>query len=160
MPFLAFPTSDPTPGPPFLSSLAVVIIWDLYCTYPGCVCVGWGQPLCTALPGPLPTTIPSPPIRVGRCSSYLFYFVFSFSLPTPPHPQPTLSPTTAPSTPSPISFFSGVCGETEKSCLINGDCSFTAVLTFLVSDLPEDQHGDRNCFLRKLTAWEKFCILV
>lgn len=151
MPFLAFPTSDPTPGPPFLfCSLAVVIIWDLYCTYPGCVCVGWGQPLCTALPGPLPTTILSPLIRVGRCSSYLFYFVFSFSLPTPPHPQPTLFPHHCPfsSTPSPISFFSGVCGETEKSCLINGDCSFIAVLTFLVSDLREDQHGDRNCFLR------------
>lgn len=46
---------------PFLFSLAVVIIWGLYCTYPGCVCVGWGRPLCTELPGPLPPRLSSPP---------------------------------------------------------------------------------------------------
>lgn len=75
----------------------------------------------------------------------------------PPHPTPLPaysipSHCTFFSTPSPISFFSGVCGETEKSCLINGDCSFIAVLTFLGWDLQEDQQGDELLFERKLTA--------
>lgn len=115
-----------------------------------------GNPSVQSFLAPSPPCFPPPAttLRVGRCSSYLFYFVFTFSLPTLPHSQPTLSPATVPffSTPSPISFFSGVCGETEKSCLINGDCSFIAVLTFLGWDLQEDQQGDELLFERKLTA--------
>lgn len=71
------------------------------------VCV-WGlgaTPLYRASwPPPLHASLSPTPLRVGRCSSYLFYFVFSFSLPTPPHSQPSLSPLTVPFSPLPAPF--------------------------------------------------------
>lgn len=76
-------------------------------------------------------------------------FILFSRFPFLPNPNPSLLyPYHCPffSTPSPISFFSGVCGETEKPCLINGDCSFISLLTFLSWNLQEDQQGDKTCF--------------
>lgn len=140
------------PGtPPFSSYLAVVIIWGLYCTYLGCVCGGWGQPLCTELPSPLPhATLPTHHPK-GRERHLPTGFILFSHFPSLPNPPPSLLyPYRRPffSTPSPISFFSGVCGETEKPCLINGDCSFISLLAFLSWDLQEGQQGDKTCFLK------------
>ena len=136
-----------TPSPPLL--LGCCNYRGLYCTYLGCVCVGAGGNPCTELPGPLPhATLPTHHPK-GR--ERLFLLVLFFSGPSLPSPTPSLlypHHCLFCSTPSPISFFSGVCGETEK-CLINGDCSFIVMLTFLSWDLRKDhQLGDNTCFLK------------
>lgn len=151
MPFPCFPNLRPNPRPPLPPLLFGCCNYLGFVLYISgvCVCGLGGSPSVQSFLAPSPM-LPSPPttLRVGRCSSYLFYFDFSFSLPTQAHSQPSL-PDHYPffSTPSPISFFSGVCGETEKSCLINRDCSFTAMLTFLGWDLQKDQQGNRICLL-------------
>lgn len=139
-------TRPQIPFPPLLFGCCNYLGFVLYISGV-CVCGLGGNPSVQSFLAPSPM-LPSPPttLRVGRCSSYLFYFVFSFSLSTQAHSQPSL-PHHCPffSTPSPISFFSGVCGETEKSCLINRDCSFIAMLTFLGWDLQKDRQGNRIC---------------
>lgn len=91
--------------PPFSSYLAVVIIWGLYCTYLGCVCGGWGQPLCTELPSPLPhATLPTHHPRVGRGISLPVLFCFLI-FPPYPTPLPAFStPTALPFSPLPAPF--------------------------------------------------------
>ena len=146
-----FPNLRPYPWTPF------PLLFFGCCNYLGFVLYISGVCVCGLGATPLYSASWPPPhhdsLSTHEGREMFFLPVLFCFLVLPPHPTPPPAyslPHHCPfsSTPSPISFFSGVCGETEKSCLINGDCSFIAVLTFLLSDLREDQHGDRNCFLR------------